>query len=195
MMNLHEGGGTLPRPRGLIRPRPVAKVSASPSNFIHNFDSCEADFEKPPLPMAPLNHYKSLPRDFLNKFSIHQDSLKKRPPSPPKRQSLLDNQMSMGDSCESMDKVGHVTITTTVDLHTPAPQLPLPAYPSQCDSIETDLPLPPPPAPATPTYPGQRSWASDEQELIASLAKQPGRTGSDASFKVSLFDVTSVMKL
>jgi hypothetical protein len=27
MAALHEGGGTLPRPRGLAKPRPVAKVS------------------------------------------------------------------------------------------------------------------------------------------------------------------------
>lgn len=26
---LHEGGGTLPRPRGLVRPRPIAKIPAT----------------------------------------------------------------------------------------------------------------------------------------------------------------------
>lgn len=28
-LTFHEGGGTLPRPRGLVRPRPVAKIPAT----------------------------------------------------------------------------------------------------------------------------------------------------------------------
>ena len=148
-MALHEGGGTLPRPRGPGRPRPVAKVSANPSIFSN----------------------QTLSRDW--------DSPRKRPPSPPKRQSSRCGDLS--DSCDSVDGGGRI-ITTTVELHHP-----LPAYPSPCPSQSfDDLPLPPPPAPSTPPYVQRPSWSSNpSDELIATLSKQPGRTGSDASFKSS----------
>ncbi|XP_031788036.1 caskin-1 isoform X2 [Nasonia vitripennis] len=68
------GGGTLPRPRHcLVRPRPVAKIQATHQGS-----------------------YKSLPRDFDNKYQLtygHDSSpnlMKRRPPSPPRRQSSRD---------------------------------------------------------------------------------------------------------
>ncbi|XP_012348425.1 caskin-1 isoform X1 [Apis florea] len=171
------GGGTLPRPRHcLVRPRPVAKVTATPGQF------------------------KSLPRDFDNKYQLtygleSSPHLPKRcPPSPPRRQSSRDNNASgVGGS-----GVGDVVI----DCSGPVPT-------ASCEEHHIHHhqhhhlihhPSPPPPAPApVPSTPPQinrppssmsRSWGSvsvnvnEEHELIASLALQH-RNGSDASFKSS----------
>ncbi|XP_043519884.1 caskin-1 isoform X2 [Frieseomelitta varia] len=173
------GGGTLPRPRHcLVRPRPVAKVTATPGQF------------------------KSLPRDFDNKYQLtygleSSPHLPKRcPPSPPRRQSSRDNSGSgvgVGGS-----GVGDVVI----DCSGPVPT-------ASCEDHHIHHhqhhhlihhPSPPPPAPApVPSTPPQinrppssmsRSWGSvsvnvnEEHELIASLALQH-RNGSDASFKSS----------
>lgn len=171
---MYEGGGTLPRPRGVIRPRPIAKITAKARETF-------PDFEKPHFSVSP--HYKTIPREYHVQYSSPVMG-KKIPPSPPKR---LD---SCGESQEH---------TTTVEIHhvqTSSP-LPLPAYPSS-DSLsisldnQGDLPLPPPPAPGTPPGSSQpklnssRSWGAEEQELINSLALQH-RNGSDASFKVGCF--------
>lgn len=173
---LYEGGGTLPRPRGVIRPRPIAKIAAKARETF-------PDFEKPQFnPEKYVNpQYKTLPRELIdsNKYHMQYNSPlmgKKIPPNPPKRQDSDSNEQ-----------------TTTVEIHhvqTSSP-LPLPAYPSS-DSLsisldsQGDLPLPPPPAPGTP--PGKlnssQSWGAEEQELIKTLALQH-RNGSDASFKSS----------
>lgn len=182
---LYEGGGTLPRPRGVIRPRPIAKITAKARETFPDFEKPQFNPEKyiPP-------QYKTLPRDLIDTSKYHIQygtplMSKKMPPSPPKRQLDVS-----GDSQEQ---------TTTAEIHhvqTSSP-LPLPAYPSS-DSLsisldsQGELPLPPPPAPGTP--PGacisklnpSRSWSSEEQELIHTLALQH-RNGSDASFKVSLY--------
>ncbi|KAK3920860.1 Caskin-2 [Frankliniella fusca] len=176
-MALHEGGGTLPRHRGPGRPRPVAKVTANITSS--TFNASQATL---------------LARDW--------DSPRKRPPSPPKRQSSSGGRCgNLSDSCDSVDGVGGAgsgsgsgrIITTTVELHHPLPAYPSPCRPSPSQDSLDDLPLPPPPAPSTPpsaTGPRQPSWSSgscsqQEEMLIASLSKQPGRTGSDASFKSS----------
>lgn len=184
------GGGTLPRPRGLVRPRPVAKIQPAAKcreqAIFHDYELQQ---------QQALKHfsgaqYKSLPRDFIEKyhqFGISTSPLKKMPPSPPKRQS---SNTTLAENIE-----------TTVEIHhAQSSPLPLPAYPSSDSlsiSLESggDLPLPPPPAPATP--PGvtpqhrllpSKSWggSGEEQELIAALAMQH-RNGSDASFKVCFF--------
>ncbi|XP_049948474.1 caskin-2 isoform X5 [Schistocerca serialis cubense] len=219
---LHEGGGTLPRPRGLVRPRPVAKIVAKTRNDGSTF--AVPDFEKP-----GSTYYKSLPRDLIDvsKYDLDRYSggtgnesprmaQKKRPPSPPKRQSSRTGEADVVIDCSGpvpratadVPGSGGRTTVVTVDLHstdrgTSVSPLSLPAYPSGTgdDLAEPDLPLPPPPAPPSP--PGlrelstmSRSWsnmpttseahaASVEQELIASLAMQQGRNGSDASFKSS----------
>ncbi|XP_026299346.1 caskin-1-like isoform X2 [Apis mellifera] len=172
------GGGTLPRPRHcLVRPRPVAKVTATPGQF------------------------KSLPRDFDNKYQLtygleSSPHLPKRcPPSPPRRQSSRDNASGVGVGGSG---VGDVVI----DCSGPVPT-------ASCEEHHIHHhqhhhlihhPSPPPPAPApVPSTPPQinrpsssmsRSWGSvsvnvnEEHELIASLALQH-RNGSDASFKSS----------
>lgn len=168
---MYEGGGTLPRPRGIIKPRPIAKIAAKARETFN-------EFEKPQFSATP---YKPILLE--NKYGMYSPMMgKKIPPNPPKRQ----------DSECSTEQ------TTTVEIHhvqTSSP-LPLPAYPSS-DSLsisldnQGDLPLPPPPAPGTP--PGNnghcklnssQSWGAEEQELIKSLALQH-RNGSDASFKSS----------
>lgn len=186
----YEGGGTLPRPRGVIRPRPVAKIVAKARDPYPEFD-------KLPVVAPQFGYYSPLMG-------------KKVPPNPPKRQQHpLEQQLEQTPS-EGADEVDGTSAgtTTTVEIHhhhhhhhhqhqhqlqTSSP-LPLPAYPSS-DSLsisldgQGDLPLPPPPAPGTPpgSAAGQmnssRSWGAEEQELINTLALQH-RNGSDASFKV-----------
>ncbi|XP_065218052.1 uncharacterized protein ckn isoform X3 [Planococcus citri] len=56
-LTFHEGGGTLPRPRGLVRPRPVAKIPAT------------------------------LCQSYRNEEQNTTNEIKKKPPSPPKRHS------------------------------------------------------------------------------------------------------------
>ncbi|KRT81339.1 Sterile alpha motif containing protein, partial [Oryctes borbonicus] len=178
---LYEGGGTLPRPRGVIRPRPIAKIAAKAREAFQDFEKPQFNPEKYTTPQ-----YKTLPRELIDttKYHLQYGSPlmgKKMPPSPPKRM----------DACEEQEQ------TTTVEIHhvqTSSP-LPLPAYPSS-DSLsitldnQGDLPLPPPPAPGTPPGASQpklnssRSWGAEEQELINTLALQH-RNGSDASFKSS----------
>ncbi|KAJ8925124.1 hypothetical protein NQ315_001306 [Exocentrus adspersus] len=178
---LYEGGGTLPRPRGVIRPRPIAKITAKARETFPDFEKPQFNPEK-----YANSQYKTLPRELIdgNKYHMQYSSPimgKKIPPNPPKRQ----------DS----DPINEQT--TTVEIHhhhhvTTSSPLPLPAYPSS-DSLsisledsQGDLPLPPPPAPGTP--PGKlntsQSWGAEEQELIKTLALQH-RNGSDASFKRS----------
>ncbi|XP_044732394.1 caskin-2 isoform X2 [Chrysoperla carnea] len=182
------GGGTLPRPRGLVRPRPIAKIPPAKCRettaIFHDYDHCHQQQK-----CFTGTQYKSLPRDFLEKyhqFGINTSPLKKMPPSPPKRQS---SNTTLAENTNEQ--------TTCVEIHVQSSPLPLPAYPSSDSlsiSLESggDLPLPPPPAPATP--PGSaphrllpsKSWggSGEEQELIAALAMQH-RNGSDASFKSS----------
>jgi hypothetical protein len=162
------GGGTLPRPRGIIRPRPVAKIAGQ---------------KQPPREYSmTLSHHPMMEKH--SQYAVyHQHQVygspsmnKKLPPNPPKRL----------DSCCGESE------TTTVEIH--ASPLPLPAYPSS-DSLsisldaQGDLPLPPPPAPGTPPsvqkMNSSRSWGAEESELINTLALQH-RNGSDASFKVTI---------
>ncbi|XP_050300979.1 caskin-2 isoform X3 [Anthonomus grandis grandis] len=172
---LYEGGGTLPRPRGIIRPRPIAKITAKARETFPDFEKPQFHPEKYGNPQ-----YKTMPNSYIQYGSPMMG--KKIPPNPPKRRD---------SECTEE--------TTTVEIHhvqTSSP-LPLPAYPSS-DSLSIsldsngDLPLPPPPAPGTP--PGvvsshcklnsSQSWGAEEQELIKTLALQH-RNGSDASFKSS----------
>ncbi|XP_076757392.1 uncharacterized protein LOC143432257 isoform X2 [Xylocopa sonorina] len=173
------GGGTLPRPRHcLVRPRPVAKVTATPGQF------------------------KSLPRDFDNKYQLtygleSSPHLPKRcPPSPPRRQSSRDNNGS------NVGVGGSGVSDVVIDCSGPVPT-------ASCEEHHMHHhqhhhlmhhPSPPPPAPAPvpstspqmnrPPSSMSRSWGSvsvnvnEEHELIASLALQH-RNGSDASFKSS----------
>lgn len=183
----YEGGGTLPRPRGVIKPRPIAKITAK-ARETPATTTAFPDFEKPHFnPDYSSLQYKTLPRELITNSKYMQYSPlmgKKIPPNPPKRQ---DSDIGGGNEQ-----------TTTVEIHhvqTSSP-LPLPAYPSS-DSLsisldsQGDLPLPPPPAPGTP--PGNsshcklnssQSWGAEEQELMKTLAMQH-RNGSDASFKSS----------
>lgn len=186
----------MPRPRGIIRPRPIAKITAKasarpvlPMSLFLIDSSLQAretfpDFEKPQFNPEKYGNpqYKTLPNTYIQYGSPMMG--KKIPPNPPKRRD---------SECTEE--------TTTVEIHhvqTSSP-LPLPAYPSS-DSLSIsldsggDLPLPPPPAPGTP--PGavsthcklnsSQSWGAEEQELIKTLALQH-RNGSDASFKVRAF--------
>lgn len=144
---------------------------------------------------ATPGQFKSLPRDFDNKYQLtyglesSPHLSKRRPPSPPRRQSSRElvapgvNVNPSGDVV--IDCSGPVPTATCDDHH-----------------IHHHIHHPPPPAPA-PTMPStpqmnrppstmSRSWGSvsanvnEEHELIATLALQH-RNGSDASFKVILF--------
>ncbi|XP_072749430.1 caskin-1-like isoform X2 [Anoplolepis gracilipes] len=175
------GGGTLPRPRHcLVRPRPVAKVTATPGQ------------------------YKSLPRDLDNKYQLtygleSSPHLPKRcPPSPPRRQSSRDTTSS------SIVGVGTAIGDVVIDCSGPVPTAScddhhIHQHHHQHHHLLHHPPPPPPaptPAPSTPSQLNRppssmsRSWGSvsvnvnEEHELIATLALQH-RNGSDASFKSS----------
>ncbi|XP_075230540.1 CRK like proto-oncogene, adaptor protein isoform X2 [Lycorma delicatula] len=128
---LHEGGGTLPRPRGLVRPRPVAKI---PATFCPAFR----------------------PEDVI----CSGGTLKRLPPSPPKR--------SQCDTVQSM--------TVVADLHCiqqQPPPPPAPGPPIHSNSSSSNN---------TPPLNSCGGWsASTESQLIATLKAQ----GSDSSFKSS----------
>ncbi|XP_063362301.1 caskin-2 isoform X1 [Cydia amplana] len=124
----YEGGGTLPRPRGLVRPRPVAKIAATP-----------AYREKSPDYTYDEIAYSARLQRVAYGASPHV--ARKPPPDPPKRQS---------SQYAPFSRFGQ----TTVEIH-PEKSLPLslPAYPSS-DSLSVSLDstglLPPPPAPNSP---------------------------------------------
>ncbi|XP_011313137.1 uncharacterized protein ckn isoform X1 [Fopius arisanus] len=169
---IEAGGGTLPRPRHcLVRPRPVAK-------FMEQVTATQGQF-------------KSLPRDFDNKYQLtyglesSPHLPKRRPPSPPRRQSSRE-----------LGNIGGGNGDVVIDCSGPVP--------TACDEHHIhhhSLHHPPPPAPAPSAAPStpqfhrpassmSRSWGSvsanvnEEHELIATLALQH-RNGSDASFKSS----------
>ncbi|CAH0750700.1 unnamed protein product [Diatraea saccharalis] len=124
----YEGGGTLPRPRGLVRPRPVAKIAATP-----------AYRDKSPDYAYDEIAYSARLQRVAYGASPHV--ARKPPPEPPKRQS---------SQYAAFTRFGQ----TTVEIH-PEKSLPLslPAYPSS-DSLSVSLDstglLPPPPAPDSP---------------------------------------------
>ncbi|XP_026324924.1 caskin-2 isoform X3 [Hyposmocoma kahamanoa] len=124
----YEGGGTLPRPRGLVRPRPVAKIQATP-----------AYRDKSPDYTYDEIAYSARLQRVAYGASPHV--ARKPPPEPPKRQS---------SQYAPFSRFGQ----TTVEIH-PEKSLPLslPAYPSS-DSLSVSLDstglLPPPPAPSSP---------------------------------------------
>ncbi|XP_048482825.1 caskin-2 isoform X3 [Plutella xylostella] len=126
--NAYEGGGTLPRPRGLVRPRPVAKITATP-----------AYRDKSPDYTYDEIAYSARLQRVAYGASPHV--ARKPPPEPPKRQS---------SQYAPFSRFGQ----TTVEIH-PEKSLPLslPAYPSS-DSLSVSLDstglLPPPPAPSSP---------------------------------------------
>ncbi|KAK7868696.1 hypothetical protein R5R35_008223 [Gryllus longicercus] len=198
---LHEGGGTLPRPRGLVRPRPVAKIAATKA--------------EPPPPAPPGAFYKPLPRDLIDISKYNLEPLgagaaagagagsdsprgtpKKRPPSPPKRQSSAGGAGCPAAPAGAADVVidcsGPVPkasgadpaaanqTTVTVDLHSTASSpLSLPAYPSSdelASGTEDELPLPPPPAPGSPPTARlsalSRSWTAMPAGAEAHAAEQ-----------------------
>ncbi|XP_012271628.1 caskin-1 isoform X2 [Orussus abietinus] len=173
------GGGTLPRPRHcLVRPRPVAKVTATTGQF------------------------KSLPREFDNKYQLtygleSSPHLPKRcPPSPPRRQSSRDvGPGTPGPGDVVIDCSGPVPTASCEEhlrhhhhhlhhhhRHPPPHHHPQGQSPGSAPST--------PPQMSRPPSSMSRSWGSvsvnvnEEHELIASLALQH-RNGSDASFKSS----------
>lgn len=151
--------------------------------------------------MANQGQFKSLPRDFDNKYQLTYglDSsphlMKRQPPSPPRRQSSS----STGSSAVNVG--GDVVIdcsgpvpTTTCDEHirhhTPLHHL---HHPQSMSPAPGQSPIPAtPPHLSRPPSSMSRSWGSvnvnmnEEHELIATLALQH-RNGSDASFKVRFF--------
>ncbi|KAL4708718.1 hypothetical protein ACJJTC_017397 [Scirpophaga incertulas] len=144
------GGGTLPRPRGLVRPRPVAKIQATPAPTYRGkewaaYGGGGAAYEEAAY-AARLQRVA---------YGASPHVARKPPPEPPKRQS-------------SHPPTGPAPAfsryhQTTVEIH-PEKSLPLslPAYPSS-DSLSVSLDstglLPPPPAPSSP--PQRRALGSD----------------------------------
>ncbi|XP_066595103.1 caskin-1 isoform X2 [Prorops nasuta] len=184
------GGGTLPRPRHcLVRPRPIAKVLGL---------QCYSIAPRGPVTATP-GQFKSLPRDFDNKYQLtygleSSPHLPKRcPPSPPRRQSSTGGTSIIGGTGDVViDCSGPVPTASCEEHHL--------HHHHQHHHMHHSTPPPPAPsglqAPSTPQQLSRppssmsRSWGSvsvnvnEEHELIASLALQH-RNGSDASFKSS----------
>ncbi|XP_065339620.1 caskin-1 isoform X3 [Cloeon dipterum] len=156
MAALHEGGGTLPRPRGLAKPRPVAKVMATRPQP-NNQQFCNQEIKTIPPPLS----YKSLPRELTEreKYFVQFDPSCQRlpPPSPPKRFPR-----PAGDGMEHPVMSGEPTTMA--------------AARQQLEALTL--------ASNRQQQPHQ-GWDMHETELIGSLAMQQNRNGSDASFKSS----------
>jgi len=125
------GGGTLPRPRNTVKPRPVAKISAK------SRENCDcADGSAPVEPMklnpAPVAPSGGLPSHYA------YGNKKNPPPAPPKRSS----------SAEEEPLYGRLPKTSPL-------ALPLPPPPTGADAMsllsysEDSEDFPPPPAPIT----------------------------------------------
>lgn len=95
VINNYEGGGTLPRPRGLVKPRPVAKISATAKQTRENVIFQDVDEKSPKYAMEDFQNIYSV--DKMG-YPIQQQQMrqiyacsphmgKKMPPEPPKRQS------------------------------------------------------------------------------------------------------------
>lgn len=111
---LYEGGGTLPRPRGVIRPRPIAKITAKARETFPDFEKPQFNPEKYSSPQYKPQYHPQYNSPLMGK---------KIPPNPPQRKDSESNEQ-----------------TTTVEIHhvqTSSP-LPLPAYPSS-DSLSISL--------------------------------------------------------
>lgn len=117
--------------------------------------------EKCPPSMPPL----AAVYDYKLRYST-LDSTRRRPPSPPKRQTS-----------HTSDKIEQ---TTVVELHT----LPLPTYEDESPAAELE----------TLHLQWRNDAAEEEQQLIAVLAQQ-ARNGSDASFKVCYVDHSCISYL
>ncbi|EEB16625.1 ankyrin repeat-containing protein, putative [Pediculus humanus corporis] len=214
---LHEGGGTLPRPRGLVRPRPVAKIPATRNTASHYFEKPSyniydmKEFNSEPLkdadliqsdPSGDMSEKCTVPPsmppisgiyDYKYRYSVAESNsalihnspiinyntpaLRRRPPSPPKRQSSHPNDLQTSLDCNTPKDNGAHQQTTIVELHAHS-SVPLPNYSSPSPSSELTSQL--------ETL--HLNWRNendqeDEQQLIAALAQV--RNGSDASFKSS----------
>ncbi|CAH2036946.1 unnamed protein product, partial [Iphiclides podalirius] len=119
----YEGGGTLPRPRGLVRPRPVAKIQATPAYREYAYDEVAYSARLQRVAYGASPHVARKP-----------------PPEPPKRQS----------SQYAPFRFGQTTAEVHPERSLP---LSLPAYPSSDSlsvSLDSTGLLPPPPAPPSP---------------------------------------------
>lgn len=98
ILGSYEGGGTLPRPRGLVKPRPVAKISATTKAVRENVVFQDANEKSPKYIMEGFQNvypvdkmgYPMQPQQMAQMRQVYAVSPhmgKKMPPEPPKRQS------------------------------------------------------------------------------------------------------------
>jgi len=153
------GGGTLPRPRGTVKPRPVAKISAKTRS-----DCC---------PLDSSDELKGLTNQ-----QPQYGTLSKRnpPPAPPKRNS--------SSSISSAQVVG-LTVASDPIYGRSAKSSPLPPPPVHNDSINLlsysddseDFPRPPAPITASDSYlqHGQHSSAAASvRERLDNILQRSG---------------------
>jgi len=137
------GGGTLPRPRGTVKPRPVAKISAKTRSDCSDQEDSSSNLKMGP-PGQPV----------INSTPLYGTLGKKHPPpTPPKRAS----------SSSLTDSVGVATAAITEPVE--------PIYASR-NAKSSPLPLPPPP-PAlngstngdpTGSYSSSLAYSTDDSE-------------------------------
>ncbi|XP_021184202.3 caskin-2 isoform X2 [Helicoverpa armigera] len=117
----YEGGGTLPRPRGLVRPRPVAKIAATPQ-YAYDELAYSARLQRVAYGASP-------------------HVARKPPPEPPKRQS---------SQYAPFSRFGQTTVEIHPEKSLPLSLPAYPSSDSLSVSLDSTGLLPPPPAPASP---------------------------------------------
>ena len=166
-------GATLPRPRGLVKPRQVAKISANKSHvYFDNLKQHQQQQQQFDVflakKLAPLPHVSLMQRqnEQITIAEVHHEPQKQH-------QNVLKSTLPL-PAYPSSESLSLMTLESHVN--------------SFHDEDFVDSRLPPPPAPSTPPngsiYSSNRSWNADEKELITSLLMQHRNNGSDASFKV-----------
>lgn len=161
-----DGTATLHRPRGLVKPRPVAKVAA------------RALLDSPDLDYDPKDLDPKLSSDWPDTGG----SAKRSPaPTPPKRTNSIRRQQeaNMAETAFAtcvQSLTSRFTMATTRD-EPPLPPPP-PAATSACADEAPQAPLPPPPAMSTPN-----SASSSDGELSPSgtLIRRKDSNGSSVS--------------
>lgn len=99
ILGSYEGGGTLPRPRGLVKPRPVAKISATTKTVRENVIFQDVNEKSPkyimegfqntvyPVDKMGYSMQNQHIAQMRQVYAVSPNMSKKMPPEPPKRQS------------------------------------------------------------------------------------------------------------
>lgn len=170
------GGGTLPRPRGTVKPRPVAKISAKTRSDCP--DQEEPNLKISAQPVSAIPQYGTLGK-------------KNPPPTPPKRasSSSLTETNGVNGAPEPAEPIySRNTKSSPLPLPPPPPAATNDAMGSYSSSLaystddSEDFPPPPAPISASESYlqhhngqhPGASSAAASVRERLDSILQRTG---------------------